>query len=474
MNTKHTHAGKPPLFCVLATVLSALLISQGCGPSGGPGTPGPAPKAIADTFSPLSPPPPPDPQGRLPTLNLYLDGSESMRGFVADPQSRYCLTVQRVYQKAVTAQYPLRAFKVSSSYTPLGEMLASELAKASFYDGGDSPLAELLSRVAKEAAVGRMSLIISDFVQSEVRKDQIAMARSLQEIAAGGPEVLLLAFRSSFDGPYFVETTPKVPPYHLKLADDGDEGRPFYMLAVAPRPDEMARLRRYVLTGLGEKHAFEPSLPPVTIEKWRIAAGPDAPSLWKRKTRPEPFPGLRSGIAYREEFEPAGSLPRAAPLKLEFEAAFHFPVLSVSRFQHYVRRATFKTPPSAAKPVPWPLQPAFDGEAKRLGPAPKMPGAAGQAQPSNRSPGRFSFRATFPFASPEARSWDVYRIQVTGGEGNIEVPAWVQGWTTANDQRPSQGNRTLHLELLIEAMVRSITEKIVFFDHFVSLGGRSQ
>ena len=56
------------------------------------------------------------------------------------------------------------------------------------------------------------------------------------------------------------------------------------------------------------------------------------------------------------------------------------------------------------------------------------------------------------------------------GKGNLGTPEWVQDWSTPNDQSHRSGNRTLYLDVLVESMVRAITEDVAFSDQFIALG----
>jgi hypothetical protein len=76
----------------------------------------------------------------------------------------------------------------------------------------------------------------------------------------------------------------------------------------------------------------------------------------------------------------------------------------------------------------------------------------------------------FFFPTPEGRTWSVYRVRISAGEGNLKLPAWVDEYSTLSDRDESQGNRTLHLDLFVQSMVRAITESVVFSDHVICLG----
>src|SRR6202040_1389655 len=57
---------------------------------------------------------PAEPKATLPPVDLYMDDSKSMRGFVANPEFTYTRVVQSIFDELATAQYPVDAISVSS------------------------------------------------------------------------------------------------------------------------------------------------------------------------------------------------------------------------------------------------------------------------------------------------------------------------------------------------------------------------
>ena len=50
------------------------------------------------------------------------------------------------------------------------------------------------------------------------------------------------------------------------------------------------------------------------------------------------------------------------------------------------------------------------------------------------------------------------------------MPAWVRDWNTDDDSTPGVGNKTFRLSLLVEAMIRAITEDAPFCEQYICLG----
>jgi hypothetical protein len=77
----------------------------------------------------------------------------------------------------------------------------------------------------------------------------------------------------------------------------------------------------------------------------------------------------------------------------------------------------------------------------------------------------------YRFPMPGRRTWDLYRVKLQPGAGSLSVPAWVKEWSTDSDQSPERANRTLHLALLIEAMLRGMTEDMTLCEEVIAISG---
>jgi hypothetical protein len=77
---------------------------------------------------------------------------------------------------------------------------------------------------------------------------------------------------------------------------------------------------------------------------------------------------------------------------------------------------------------------------------------------------------TYTLPRPASGTWDVYEFRMYPGRGNLIPPRWVRNWTTDADESAAHGNRTFQLALLVEAMIRGITEKNVFCEQYIAVG----
>jgi hypothetical protein len=97
---------------------------------------------------------------------------------------------------------------------------------------------------------------------------------------------------------------------------------------------------------------------------------------------------------------------------------------------------------------------------------------AGQTDPKQQIPGGGEqVSATLPVTAPSS-GWDVYEVRLKPGQGNLQLPDWVGKWNTDSDATSADGNKTLGLRLIVESMLRSISEQQTFLVEYVAIGNR--
>lgn len=434
--------------------LMFLIILVGCGPSAPSFTPG-ADEILGAFEAKALPETPVD---SLPPLKFYLDSSMSMRGFVSYPGSRYTEVLQNIWRRIVTARYEVRAIRFSGGFTPLGNVSVSQFARPEFYSGKDTPLADLLKLAAADIGQGQIVAVVSDMVQSQTAQSQLDLVRELlRAIAQNRPELLVLGFRSSFRGDYYVESPPKTAPIKLDLPEGGTgRGRPFYVLVFAPSRAALETFQRYVLTGLGEEISFQPTLAPLMVNETQfVPPGPDAPQVWGLAQVPEYVATRASSAGFINRFiELQAPQGESSEFRVRFTTQLtqlRIAVASPSRFRLTIDKVSFEAGRPKGKPAP----------------------AAGLRATISLygKPDDGAFVLTYSaLPRPNPETWDVYRVQVQAGAGNLLQPDWVLHWSTPDDHSAATGNRTLHFDVLVEAMVRAITENVILFDHFVAFG----
>src|SRR5437660_2596770 len=244
-------------------------------------------RAIEDLFRPFAVPQ--TEAKATQDLDVYVDGSMSMRGYASAEGSNYSRIIRELLQSAITAQFNLNVYKFTSTVTPVTNLQLSQFQSPDFYNGRDTPLAALLSRLATSPT--HTVIIVSDLVQSEGGVDSLGLVRSLTNLADKRPQMKLMAYRSSFIGEYYPENRARAKHGTIRLNAQQSlpgSGRPFYLLAIAPNAESMKRVDDYILTRLPAVQTLSPTAPPMVVEGPDILV--DAPKelreMWSLYARP--------------------------------------------------------------------------------------------------------------------------------------------------------------------------------------------
>lgn len=386
-------------------------------------------------------------------LHLYIDSSQSMRGFVANADSGYRNAIDFLLDRSATAGYPLEVFRFADGIAPLGNVAASAVLEPSFYSGAETSFPNLLAHIGEDERSGAISVIVSDLVQSGRTGDQRALVLAFQEVAKRGRQVVLLAFRSSFTGTYFVESRRQGRPKSLTLNLDGrtaDRSRPFYMILIADRGTDLAEVRRYLLPDIQGNQEFDASSPALTVEGVEYVP-PDlgTMSLWNVYRVAESLPGVVGHRATLSFMEIGNPTAETSPVRLGLKIPASGPqsnrlLRSPRDLEFLAERRSFR-----------------EGRWTKLQEVDLSPEALFRSA---------DLGLTYQVPRPAVSSWDVYRVRISPGPGNLRLPAWVEDWTTPDDSLEMWGNRTLKLDLFIEAMNRSIKEKVPLSDQFILFG----
>ncbi len=387
---------------------------------------------------------------RLP-VRIYLDSSGSMQGFVKNRTSTYVRVAADMMGKAATADYDVEIFKFSNGIEAVTDNASEAMLYPAFYSGSTTKLGRILGRVADEKLGEHVTVVVSDFVHSAGGEDHLELVSAFRNLVEVSPAAILLAFRSSFEGRYWPSTHPRSTndPYILNTAEDRlTRGRPFYVLALAPTKAALKSFRDYVLDDLNPQHTFEPDRPPTSFKEVRFAPDYRQGSTWNRYNQ---FHLERSAGAIRRlvgYFVERQVTRGEGELRLKYEIETATPIKALEKLAVEARRVRFRGHKVQGEPARLQLEPRIE---------PSADGA--------------SLWIGYPLPRPESpRSWEAFHIRLRGGEGNIGAPLWVEEWTTHDDRAPINSNRTLNFDLLIEAMVRSLTEEVVFCDQFIVIG----
>lgn len=389
-------------------------------------------------------------------LDLYVDASGSMRGFVGRSNSDYSRALSYLLEHAATAGYDLNAFGFANQVSaPLGNVSAAAILRPGFYSGGETSFPDLFERIIREHDKGVVSVVVSDLVQSGRIGDQRSLILAFQKLARKRPQVLLLAFRSSFEGRYFVEGAHAGTSLLLSLdGTTAERSRPFYALVIASSLTDLNEARRFLLPSLRGYEEFDASRPGLKLTDVEYLPSVDGLTpVWNTYKAVEPLStGLpafpRTLLSFNEIAPPMGP---NSPLRLcfSFEDSPDYRShglwspedLSFTVHRSYLQTGKWK-PAEEADIAPEAL---FSADGKFL-------------------------NVSYALPRPDPFNWDLYRVRLMPGAGNLRLPSWVEEWTTPDDSLPIWGNRTFKLELFIEAMTRSLREQVPISEHYLLLG----
>ncbi len=238
-------------------------------------------------------------------------------------------------------------------------------------------------------------------------------------------------------------------------------------VSMTPTSAALRSFSDYVLSDLDPQHTFEPDRPPTSFKEVRFAPDYRQGSTWNRYSR---FHLERNADTIRRltAFFVEREVPKGeGVLRLKFEVAPEALIKSYENIAVDAWRVRFRGRKAQGEPERVQLEPRFEASEKSGGNDTEISGR----NDTEISGGNDTILIGYPLPRPQdPGSWEAYRIQLRGGEGNIEAPLWVEEWATKDDRAPVNSNRTLNFDLLIEAMIRSLTERVVFCDQFIVTG----
>ncbi len=377
-----------------------------------------------------------------------------MKGFTTLPYSEYHSVLEAVLDQAATADYELTAFRFADDVAKRS-VSPTMLQDAAFYDGKKTSFVRLCEHIEKDRAPGKVSLVLTDLVQSELVEDQRALARAFAGLARNGFKVTLLGFRSAFVGTYWVESHPaKGSRLALNLRGaPAEEARPFYLLMIAPTAQDLAEARRDLIADLKAANEYAASDLAIAVEKVELGMLPGIPvRLWSAYSEPiiEDAEEGGSRILY-QVFDFGSASDRDEEIRLRFLVTEESEV-PASRLRTG-RGVTVEVEARSFAQGTWSTR-----EVKRDSVEVQLPG------------GDRVMEVVVRAARPQPGSWDVYRIRLSPGSRNLYSPSWVADWNTNDDRTRAMAHRTLNLDLFVEALKTSITEKTPFIDLFLQVG----
>ena len=389
-------------------------------------------------------------------LDVYIDASASMKGFVRKPLSRYASVVRQIMEHGTSsAQYSVTRFRFPGAQRAEVDRIdsshVSDLLSESFYNGGDTPLSRVLDRIAESGH--RTALVISDFVESDRLVDESALQDSFRDLAIKRREMRLLAYRANFDGYYYPESRQGGGAFRILAREDlPNTGRPFYVLVVAPDRPSLESVQSYVLDGTGFQFAFSPTESAIGSAKTTLAET-KAQAGWSWFANPTEQ--LLSSGAPRDY----GSLRESKygngnrALRMQIAGDVRAPFLHVEKIRAVIRRGVYQHGRLDGKPAETevPLTVVAGGK------------------PAD---GHIQLALSFSFPRPAVGSWEVYEAKVFPGGASLGPPPWVRGWSTDADELEPNKNKTFKLASLVETMIHAVTERTTIFEGYLALSRR--
>lgn len=384
---------------------------------------------------------------QLPPIDIYLDDSESMQGYVRPKASEYSRIIDFLRSNLATVKCTTAVYRLSDPAKPIKKNWLPEDANyRGFYCAATTPLDSLLTEhVLKNSGI---SLLITDFVQSTKKEDQQAkLQNALRALTDQKLEIELMGFRSKFVGNYFKESSPKSKYYFYE--NDHVE-RPFYLLLVAPNRDTLELFKRALLFGIGTYQTFRPRVQPLNIQNCRHHVPENyEQSAWKRERENHPAQGLTDSTKWLSVFSlrhPKKMIDE--PLSILIDFTPELIVLDASRMAVTVEKSTMDrnhmfSPVSVTDVQTVIVEQDIDKQ----------------------------YRMDLNIPRPEPMSWDIYRVRIRGGSSNLGVPDWVVQWNTFNDDNDlSNRGKTLNLLNSVRTMVLNISVNTVILDQYIMVG----
>lgn len=178
-------------------------------------------------------------------IDIYIDGSESMKGFILDGKDSIYSKVLRSISTTFFNLAPLNSYKFGQRIIPLGSGdLWSRANQKEFYGEPETYLSDIiLTAISKPR--DRMSLIVTDGVQSK-DKEGYNLSRVVDAIAkgiGGGWYVEIIGIKSEFNGMVYSEYKPGIKFYYK-----GE--RPFYIYVIANSSEALESCNKTLKSGL--------------------------------------------------------------------------------------------------------------------------------------------------------------------------------------------------------------------------------
>ena len=255
---------------------------------------------------------------------------------------------------------------------------------------------------------------------------------------------MLLGFRSGYQGDYrasAIACANRPIPMRANQSLPGS-GRPFYVLVIAPNSASLTRLNKAVLEKLRPQVTFAPSSSPILLESGKLVPQPKI-TILNQPPKKKDYDGTRR--FYSSFAIPSGH----EEVKLPFK---------------WVAAKVFDVDPSKL---------SFEVTSIRLEKSGQFaPSTSDQMQAkASEDPNAGSGGLLFEYSLrlPETTQFVVFRVQMRGGVGNVQLPPWMKNWSAEEDCTAAAANRTYHLNLVGDSMMSNFAQDAVFAEHYIAI-----
>jgi hypothetical protein len=396
-------------------------------------------------------------------LVVYIDTSASMAGYVSpdggksfaispDGQTIFSKTLLEL-RNVVTTLSPQPAIAVRKVDTAVSAPSFSdlELSQAAFsrgtFNGKETNIAGAIKNFSQPLSDDeeiknppRFHIFVTDGVQSSNKQsvdtscaqgsDPVCVKKQILELLNNGWSATVIGLRSEFQGNVFSEIQKKAVPFATKK--DASQFRPFFLYVFSPNKTALDQLTVKLRQRLGELVKDGNSLREYALTS-DYAGGIATVEIQNTS---------KDFLDVRQEKEKEGNLPRiTVKADVDTASAGGKPFLLKVKIPWSENARLGGTGDEMSGLVKWTLEAiGGDKEAKGI----RYPNLKLVKQEAKDGGAELTFEAGWTLEAGDL-GWRIYRLN---GKLDTEknAPSWVRAWSTDDDARTENGNRTLNLE----------------------------